>query len=60
MTVSDIWTDSFELKVTGTGYAPMGEIIGAEHVQINLYQMPVASGCVTTPNWMKDQANGLP
>ena len=44
MTVTDIWTGSFRLNVTGTGYVPRGEIIGGEHVQAELCQMLVAAG----------------
>ena len=44
MTVSDLWTGGLRLTVTGTGYAPKGEIIGGEPVWAELHQMLVASG----------------
>ena len=44
MTVSDLWTGGLRLTVTGTGYAPKGEVIGGEPVWAELHQMLVASG----------------
>lgn len=44
MTVSDIWVNGVRLEVTGTGYAPMGEIVGAETVESELHHLLIAAG----------------
>ena len=44
MTVSDLWVDGVRLAVTGGGYTPKGEIIGADAVKRELYCMLVAAG----------------
>ncbi|MDM7911526.1 MAG: cation-transporting P-type ATPase, partial [Methanotrichaceae archaeon] len=44
MTVTDIFVGNHKLTVTGTGYAPEGQIQGRESVEEDLRQMLVAAG----------------
>ena len=44
MTDSDLWVDGVRVVVTGAGYSPKGEIIGAETVKDELHHMLVAAG----------------
>jgi len=44
MTVSDLWVDGAGLAVTGTGYEPKGEILGADGVETQLNQLLLAAG----------------
>ncbi|MDD1738293.1 MAG: cation-transporting P-type ATPase [Methanothrix sp.] len=44
MTVSDLWVSGVRLDVTGTGYEPDGDILGAENVKMELNQLLIAAG----------------
>ncbi len=44
MTVSDIWVDGATLAVTGIGYEPKGEILGADRFRLQLNQFLLAAG----------------
>jgi calcium-translocating P-type ATPase len=44
MTVSDLWIDGVRLAVTGTGYAPHGEIIGAGRMKNEIFRLLLAAG----------------
>jgi magnesium-transporting ATPase (P-type) len=44
MTVTEIFVGGHKLSVTGTGYAPEGQILGRDPVEDDLHQMLLAAG----------------
>jgi len=60
MTVSNLWVNGERLEVTGTGYSPMGEIVGAEIVESELHHLLVAAGLCNNARLEETSVNGLP